>query len=85
MFSEKISLPNVLQELKNDKNKIKNVKTDKSYFTNPLYKQKDNFFFNSDIYLEQEMLESITRSYLNSKEINFIDEIFFSDVNRLCN
>jgi len=35
------------------------------------------------MYQENEMIDNIKKSYLNSKEVNFIDEIMFSDVNRL--
>ena len=79
-------MQNILQELKNDKNIISKIKNGKNetYAINQYIKQKDNFFLNSEIYKEHEMLESIKKSYLNSKEIKFIDEIFFSDLNSLC-
>ena len=79
-------MQNILQELKNDKNIISKIKNGKNETCaiNQYIKQKENFYLNSEIYKEHEMLESIKKSYLNSKEIKFIDEIFFSDLNSLC-
>lgn len=41
--------------------------------------------FKSDMYMDNEMMDYIKKAYLNTQEINFIDEIMFSDVNRLSN
>ncbi len=84
---------NILKDLKNDQNitsKIKQRKNEsKSCFYPGPHSQKDiiqsGSIYKSEMYQENEMIDNIKKSYLNSKEVNFIDEIMFSDVNRLSN
>jgi len=86
-------LNNILKDLKNDQNitsKIKQRKNEsKSCFYPGPHSQKDiiqsGSIYKSEMYQENEMIDNIKKSYLNSKEVNFIDEIMFSDVNRLSN
>ena len=85
-------MTNVLKDLKNDQNIVSKVKyrkneTKSCFYPRP-HSPKDIFqssMYKSEIYLENEMIDSIKKSYANLKEINFIDEIMFSDVNRLSN
>lgn len=80
-----------MKDIKKDQNiitKIKNRKNEtKSCFYPGPHSPKDIIqsgnIYKSEIYQENEMIDNIKKSYLNSKEINFIDEIMFSDVNRL--
>lgn len=82
-----------MKDLKSDQNitsKIKQRKNEsKSCFYPGPHSQKDlmqsGSIYKSEMYQENEMIDNIKKSYLNSKEINFIDEIMFSDVNRLSN
>ena len=82
----------ILQDLKKDQNVTSKLKLrkneNKSLFYNGSH--SNNYMMQggctnkpAELFHEIEMIDMIKKSYLNAKEIQFIDEIMFTDVNRL--